>query len=66
MFRVFDRYAWLVPEGTDVYVSGEMLFAPSVFLITLVFCLVLNTLSALLPAWLSLRNPIVHSLYEKR
>lgn len=66
VFRVFDRYAWLVPDGTDVHVSGEMLFAPAVFLITLVFCLVLNTLSALLPAWLSLRNPIVHSLYEKR
>lgn len=66
VFRVFDRYAWMISDGTDVYVSGEMLFAPSVFLITLVFCLVLNTLSALMPAWLSLRNPIVYSLYEKR
>ncbi len=66
VFRVFDRYTWLVPEGTDVYVSGEMLFAPSVFLITLLFCLILNILSALIPAWLSLRNPIVCSLYEKR
>ena len=49
-----------------IYVSGEMLFAPAVFVIAFLLCLALNLLSALLPAWLSLRKPIVYSLYEKR
>lgn len=35
----------MVPEGVDVRVSGEMLFAPLVFLAALVLCVVLNLLS---------------------
>lgn len=59
---------WMVeaPQDANVYVSGEMLFAPAVFGIAFLLCLALNLLSALLPAWLSLRKPIVYSLYEKR
>ena len=33
---------------------------------TLALCVVLNLLSALIPAWYSLRKPIVNSLNEKR
>jgi putative ABC transport system permease protein len=47
-------------------VSGEMLFAPTLFLGAFVAVVVLNLLSALLPAWLSLRKPIVESMMEKR
>ena len=59
---------WMVeaPQDANVYVSGEMLFAPAVFGIAFLLCLALNLLSALLPAWMSLRKPIVYSLYEKR
>ena len=66
IFTLLDRWSEAVPQGVDAYVSGEMLFAPAVFLIAFLLCLVLNLLSALLPAWLSLRKPIVYSLYEKR
>lgn len=47
-------------------VSGEMLLAPLVFVAALSFCVMLNLLSALLPAWHSLRRPIIQSLNEKR
>ena len=66
IFTVFDSWPNMVPEGVDVRVSGEMLFAPLVFLAALALCVVLNLLSALIPAWYSLRKPIVNSLNEKR
>lgn len=66
VFTVLNRWPDIVPQGVDVKVSGEMLFAPLVFVAALVLCVLLNLLSALLPAWHSLRNPIVKSLNEKR
>ena len=65
IFLLMDDYG-VVPSGANAYVSGEMLFAPLVFLCAFLLCVVLNLLSALLPAWLSLRKPIVYSLYERR
>ena len=66
LFFLLDDFVDTVPEGANAYVSGEMLFAPLVFLCAFVLCILLNMLSALLPAWMSLRNPIVYSLYERR
>lgn len=66
VFTVFNTWPSAVPEGVEVMVSGEMLFAPLVFLAALLLCIVLNMLSALIPAWYSLRRPIVYSLNEKR
>ena len=66
IFILFDSWPMDIPEGANLYVSGEMLFAPVVFLIAFLLCLVLNLFSALWPAWMSLRKPIVYSLYEKR
>ncbi len=66
IFMLLDNYAESVPQGANAYVSGEMLFAPLVFVCAFVLCVALNLLSALLPAWLSLRKPIVYSLYERR
>ena len=66
VFTVLDDWADAVPEGVEVRVAGEMLFAPLVFLAALLLCVLLNLLSALLPAWNSLRKPIVSSLNEKR
>ena len=44
----------------------EMLFNPGVFFSAFGLCLVLNVLSALLPAWMGLRHTIVQELYAKR
>ena len=66
LFALFDERPVLAYGGVSTTVSGEMLFAPSVFLVAFLFCLVLNMLSALLPAWSSLRHPIIQSLNEKR
>ena len=66
VFTLLDDYPEAIPQGVNAYVSGEMLFAPAVFGCALLLCVVLNMLSALVPAWLSLRKPIVNSLYERR
>lgn len=52
-------------RGDNVSASSGMVFAPAVFAFCFVVCLVLNLLSALLPAWKALRRPIVESLKEK-
>jgi len=46
--------------------KGEMFFGPAVFAIALLVCCVLNILAATLPAWLSLRKPIVESMMIKK
>ena len=66
LFALFDDRPVLAIEGVSTSVNGEMLFAPSIFLAAFLLCLVLNLLSALIPAWNSLRNPIIQSLNEKR
>lgn len=66
VFALFEHTPSVPIEGVSVEVSGEMLLAPSVFAAALLLCMLLNLLSALLPAWYSLREPIVKSLNEKR
>lgn len=66
IFSLFDAGVEKMPIGYDYTISGDMLFAPLVFAATLVFCVLLNLLSALIPAWQSLRKPIVNSLNDKR
>ena len=53
-------------DMNDFVATGEMLFVPVVFGIALFVCLFINTLAAVVPAWLSLRKPIVESMMEKR
>ena len=50
----------------DVRISAEMLFSPVVFIFSFLVCVILNFLSALIPAWRSLRRPIVDSLNLKK
>ena len=47
-------------------IKGEMFFGPAVFLIALLICTLLNVLAETLPAWLSLKKPIVESMMKKR
>lgn len=47
-------------------ITWDMLFNPSVFAFTFLLCLVLNLLSALVPAYLSLKKDIVYSLNKQK
>ena len=50
----------------DPSLDIQMFFTPTLFLVAFVCCAVLNLMAALVPAWRSLRKPIVESLNQKR
>ena len=50
----------------DTGMQFQMFFTPTLFLIVFLCCVLLNLMAALIPAWHSLRNPIVESLNQKR
>ncbi len=66
IFSIFDMRPTGVPDWADVAVNSDMFFAPVLFVIMFLLCLTVNLLSAIVPAWLYMRKPIVSSLYEKR
>lgn len=66
-----DWVFYIFSENNSLYesvplIKGEMFFGPVVFLIALLVCTLLNVLAATLPAWLSLRKPIVESMMIKK
>jgi len=50
----------------DTGLQFRMFFTPTLFLIVFLCCVLLNLMAALIPAWRSLRHPIVESLNQKR
>lgn len=58
---------WLLQTtyGDNVATMNTSMISPIIFLIAILFCLVLNLLSALIPAWRITRTPIVDSLNQK-
>ena len=64
VFYVFSDSSKLY--GSVPIVKGEMIFGPAIFLIALLVGFVLNVLAAALPAWISLRKPIVESMMIKK
>lgn len=46
----------------EMRLTPDMMFAPAVFAGALLICVVLNLMSALIPAWHALRQPIVKSM----
>ena len=53
-------------HSADVSLDFQMFFTPTLFIVCFVCCAVLNHMAAFMPAWRSLRKPIVESLNQKR
>lgn len=68
---VYVMRTWLFTNSWNIGTSGDfdlsmaVLFSPQVFLLAFLFCLVINLLSAGLPAWIATRHTIVDSLNDK-
>lgn len=56
----------VLPNTVPSYFTVEMLLNPVLFLVVLCICLVLNVISALIPALSALRHPIIQSIQTKR
>ena len=63
---LLGNYDWDGSSLTaSIDLSPGMLINPAIFGYTLIFCLILNLISALVPAWRALRRPIVDALNDK-
>lgn len=52
--------------NVDINITAEMIFAPAVFLFSFGTCVILNVMSAYIPAKRALRCPIVEMLNDKK
>lgn len=64
IFTLFDKWPDMPPEGVDNILSVGMIFNPGIFVVALLVCLLLNFLSALIPAWNGMKKDIVYSINE--
>ena len=64
ILHLFDTIVF--PNTVPSYFTVEMLLNPVLFLVVLCICLVLNVLSALIPALSALRHPIIQAIQTKR
>lgn len=63
---LLGNYDWDGSSLTaSIDLSPGLLINPAIFGYTLIFCLILNLMSALVPAWRALRRPIVDALNDK-
>lgn len=68
---VFCMRTWLFSNSDNIGTSGDFslsmsaLFSPTVFCLAFLFCLVINLLSAGLPAYMAARRNIVDSLSDR-
>ena len=56
----------VVLRGEDISITTEMIFAPAVFIFSFAACVVLNVMSAYIPAKRALRSPVVEMLNVKK
>lgn len=63
---IFTEVHYINPFIASPVFTFEMLFNPTLFILVLGLCLVLNLISALIPTVWALRRPIVECLYTKR
>ena len=66
IFSLFEVFPKFPPKGVNLGMGIDMFFAPLIFVAAALFCLLLNLISALIPAWNALRHPIVESLNEQK
>ena len=64
ILTLFDDFIWTPGERVDL--TFEMLFNPMIFIASLLFCVLLNLVSSLIPTVWALRNPIIQSIHTKR
>ncbi|MDR0973047.1 MAG: ABC transporter permease [Prevotellaceae bacterium] len=65
VLTLFNQTGDTSPNAAVTFYTVDMLFNPFIFIVTLLLCFVLNYLSAIIPAYTTLRKPIIYSLNKK-
>lgn len=55
-----------LPDSVEMSMTTDMLFNPTLFIVTLVVCVVLNLFSALIPTYVALKKDIVYSINKQK
>jgi len=65
ILQLGDGYVEIPPDGTEIILTPSMLINLPLFGLTLAVCLILNLLTAMIPAWRASHREIVYSLTTK-
>lgn len=66
MLTMLDGGMKPLPDSVQMSITGDMLFNPTLFIVTFIVCVVLNLISALIPAYIALKKNIVYSLNKQK
>lgn len=66
ILNLFDGRSSLPHENVKVFLTADMVFNPTIFMIVLGVCFLLNLLSAIIPAHYGLKKNIVYSLNHNK
>lgn len=66
LLTVLDGGTSSLPDNVQMSITADMLFNPTLFVMTFVVCVALNLISALIPACIALRKDIVYSINKQK
>lgn len=66
LLTVLDRGTASLPDNMQMSITSDMLFNPTLFVMTFVVCVVLNLVSALIPTCIALKKDIVYSINKQK
>lgn len=66
LMTMLDGGTKALPDSVQMSITTDMLFNPTLFIITFVVCAILNLFSALIPACIALRKDIVYSINKQK
>lgn len=66
LLTVLDGGTAPLPDSVQMGITADMLFNPALFVMTFVVCVVLNLISALIPACIALKKDIVYSINKQK
>ena len=66
LLTLLDDYVMALRDGVSMSITPQMLFSPVLFICTFMVCVVISLLSAIIPAYLSLKKDIVYSINKQK
>lgn len=66
LLTLLDGGTQPLPDSVEMSMTTDMLFNPTIFIVTFAVCVVLNLFSALIPACVALKKDIVYSINKQK
>ena len=66
LLTILDGGTQSMPDSVQMSLTIDMLFNPTLFIVTFVVCMLLNLFSALIPTCVALKKDIVYSINKQK